>query len=140
MKKEEVKISEELVLNEIEKFVDCWVEKPETRNELKDAYPNIFNSISKGLLVLNEDCVPVYTLANPVKNEDGEITKSYVDFKTRITPTNQARIAKGLNIQLDQLQFGLNCISYIIGEPLAMLDKFSKKDFNTIREISSVFM
>ena len=132
-------INDETALNELELFINEWVEKPEPKSELKEAYPLIFEAITNGNLVLNEN-VPVYSLKNPIKNDDGAISESEINFKTRITPTNQARIGKGLNIQLDQLQYALNCISYIIGKPLAMLDKFSKKDYNTIREIASVFM
>lgn len=140
MKKEENKLSEDLALNDLEKFVNIWVEKPESRHELSTVYSNIFNALLNGNLSFDENYVPTYQLLNPIKNTDGDISNSIINFKTRISPTNQARIAKGLDIKLDQLQFGLNCICYIIGEPLLMLDKFSKKDYNAIREISTVFM
>jgi hypothetical protein len=140
MKKAENVISEEIALNELENFVNEWVEKPEGKDKLKDSYPYIFEALMSGNLIIGEDLVPVYNLIAPIKNEAGEVSKENVNFKTRITPTTQAKLAKGLNIANDQLQFALVCISHIIGEPIIMLDKFRKKDYNTIRELSSVFM
>lgn len=133
-------ISEEIALNELEKFVNEWVDKPESKDKLRESYPHMFDALMVGNLIIDEEKIPVYKLANSIKNDAGEVSKSEVTFKTRISPINQARIGKGLNIQLDQLQYALNCISYIIGEPINMLDKFSKKDYNTVREVSSVFM
>ena len=132
-------ISEEVALNELEAFIHEWVEKPDPKDKLKELYPLILDSLINGNLVLEKN-VPVYKLINPVYNVKGEISISEVTFKTRISPSNQAGLGKGLNIQLDQLQYALNCISYIINEPIAIIDNFSKKDYNTVREISSVFM
>lgn len=133
-------LSEEIALNELESFINEWVEKPESKDKLRETYSNIFDALVSGNLVIDEEKNPVYKLVNPVKNDKGEVAKDEATFKTRISPINQARLGKGLNIQLDQLQFGLNCVCYIISEPINMVDKFSKKDYNAIREIASVFM
>ena len=133
-------ISEELALVELSKFVDMWVDGTVEESELKESYPSIFDAICKGNLVFNDDLEPVYELINPIKNDDGAVSISTVNFKTRITPTNQARLAKGIDIKNDQIQFMLVCIAHIIGQPIAMLDKFSKKDYIAIRELSTVFM
>lgn len=132
-------ISEELALDELEKFIGEWVEKPEPKDKLKEFYPSTLEAIVNGNLVL-ENNVPTYTLVNPVKNVKGEVSISEITFKTRISPSNQASLGKGLNIQLDQLQYALNCISYIVNQPIAIIDNFGKKDYAAIREIASVFM
>lgn len=134
-------MSEELALNELEKFINEWVDKPEAKEKLAEAYPNILDALVSGNLLLDEKNEPIYKLRNPVTTEDGTVVKTEVNFKTRITPTNQARLAKGINVASDQLQFMIVCISHIIGcSVVAELDKFSKKDYNTIREISTVFI
>lgn len=138
MKKEKV-ISEEVALNDLELFVNEWVEKPEPRDRLKEFYPMMLEALVNGDLIL-ENNVPTYTMISPVKNVKGEISVSEITFRTRISPSNQAGLGKGLNIQLDQLQYALNCISYIINQPIAIIDNFSRRDYNTVREISSVFM
>lgn len=138
MMKEKV-ISEDVALNDLELFINEWVEKPEPKDKLKESYPLILEALMSGNLVL-ENNVPAYTMASPVKNVKGEVSVSEITFRTRISPSNQASLGKGLNIQLDQLQYALNCISYIINQPIAIIDNFGKRDYNTIREIASVFM
>lgn len=138
MKKTEV-ISEEIALNDLELFVNEWVEKPEPKDKLKESYPNILEALMSGNLVM-ENNIPAYKLAVPIKNDKGEISISDISFRTRISPSNQASLGRGLNIQFDQLQYALNCISYIINQPIAIIDNFSKRDYATVREIASVFM
>lgn len=138
MKKEKV-ISEEVALIDLESFVNEWVEKPEPKDKLAELYPMMLEALVNGSLVL-ENNVPVYNLVDPVKNVKGEVSISEITFKTRISPSNQASLGKGLNIQFDQLQYALNCISFIINQPIAIIDNFGKRDYNTVREIASVFM
>jgi hypothetical protein len=138
MSKEKV-ISEDVALNDLEAFINEWVEKPEPKDKLAESYPNILESLMDGNLLL-ENKVPVYTLVSPVKNVKGEASVSEITFRTRISPSNQASLGKGLNIQLDQLQYALNCISYIINQPIAIIDNFGKRDYAAVREIASVFM
>lgn len=132
-------ISEEVALNDLELFINEWVEKPESKDKLAESYPMMFEALMSANLVL-ENNTPVYTMVNPVKNVKGEVSVSEITFKTRISPSNQASLGKGLNIQLDQLQYALNCIAYIINQPIAIIDNFSKRDYNTVREIASIFM
>lgn len=137
MEKEKV-MSEELALDELEKFIGEWVEKPEPKDKLKESYPLMLESLISGNLVL-ENNVPLYELIVPVKNVKGEISLSSITFKTRISPVNQANLGKGLNIQLDQLNYILNCVCFIIGQPKEIVDHFRGKDYNTINEIASLF-
>lgn len=144
MKQEKLKnvMSEELALNELEQFINEWVDKPEPKENLAETYPNIFDALMSGNLVLDENKEATYKLITPVKNEDGtSVVKEEVKFKTRITPTNQARLGKGIDINTNQMQFMLICIAHIIGcSVVAELDRFSKKDYKTIREICTVFI
>lgn len=132
-------ISEEVALNDLEAFINEWVEKPEPKENLIEAYPMMFEALTNGSLVL-ENKIPAYKLIVPVKNDKGEVSVSDISFKTRISPINQANLGKGLEIQKDQLTYALNCICYIIGQPKEIVDHFMKKDYNTVREIASVFM
>jgi hypothetical protein len=134
------KINEESALIELESFVNHWAEKPVKNEELKDSYSNILEAICSGNLVINENKEPVYTLLSPIKNDKGEVSVSELNFKTRILPNTQASLSKGIDISKEQLRFMLICIAHIIGQPIQMLDKFSKKDYNTIREVATVFI
>lgn len=138
MSKEKV-ISEDVALNDLELFINEWVEKPEPKDKLIESYPLIFEALMSGNLVL-ENNIPVYKMVTPIKNVKGEVSISELSFRTRISPMNQARLGKGLEIQKDQLQYALNCICYIIDKSPQEVDHFGKRDYNTVREIASVFM
>ena len=132
-------ISEELVLNELESFIQEWVEKPFKRKDLKDVFSKTYSALESGNLTLIDN-VPTYKLNTPIKDEDGEEAITEVNFQTRIVPSEQAKLGKGIDIFNDELEFQLRSISYIIGQPKAIIDKFNKKDYNTIREVASFFL
>lgn len=132
-------ISEEVALNDLELFVNEWSEKPVEKDKLKESYPMALEALISGNLVI-EDNLPLYKLVVPVKNSKGEVSITDITFKTRISPVNQANLGKGLNIQTDQLNYVLNCVCYIIDQPKAIVDHFRAKDYNTISEISTLFM
>ena len=134
------KISDENALVELGEFVNFWSEKPSENEAIKEINQNIFTAICTGNLVINENKEPVYTLVNPIKNDKGEVSISEVSFKTRILPNTQASLSKGVDISKEQLRFMLICIAHIIGQPTQMLDKFSKRDYNAIREIATLFI
>lgn len=138
MKKENV-ISEDVALNDLELFINEWVDKPEPKDKLIESYPMIFDALMSGNLVI-ENNIPTYKMVAPVKNDKGEVSISELTFKTRISPINQANLAKGLEIRTDESNYALNCLCYIIGKTKQEVDHFRQKDFGTIREISSLFM
>jgi len=133
-------ISDENALNELELFINEWLEKPEDKDKIQESFPYIFEALTSGNLIIDDNQIPKFNLYRPIKNDDGEISVSEINFKTRIVPSTQAKLGKGLIVGKDQLQYGLNCISYITGQPIAMIDKFNKKDYSTIREIASLFI
>ena len=132
-------ISEELVLNELESFIQEWVEKPFERKDLKEAFSKTYSALESGNLPLIDN-VPTYKLNTPIKDKDGEDAIKEINFITRIVPSEQAKLAKGIDIFNDELEFQLRSISYIIGQPKSIIDKLSKKDYNTIREVASFFL
>lgn len=138
MKNKEL-VNEEVALNELEVFINEWVENPEPKDKLKEFYPNMFEALVNGNLVI-EDKKPTYNLVKPVENTKGEVSVSTLNFRTRVSPVNQANLAKGLNLQTDELNYALNCICYIIDQPKAIVDHFRQKDYSTVREICSLFM
>lgn len=134
-------MSEEMALNELERFINEWVDKPEPKEKLADSYPNILSGLISGNLIFDEKNEPTYTLRNPVTSEDGNIIKKEVKFKTRILPSTQESLSKGVDLSKDQVRFMNICIAHICGCTVkSEIDLFSKKDFNTIREISTVFI
>jgi hypothetical protein len=106
---------------------------------LKETYPDVLEAIVDGYLSFDEDGLPILKLKQPIKSESGNVVLSEVTFKTRIKPTALASIAKGIDLKNDALTLQLKMISYIIDQPVAMLDKFGRYDYDVINQVSTVF-
>jgi hypothetical protein len=132
-------ISEEVALQELESFVNTFVKKPVGIEMLKETYPDMLDAIVDGYLSFDEDGLPILKLKQPIKSESGNIVLSEITFKTRIKPTALASIAKGIDLKNDALTLQLKMVSYIIDQPVAMLDKFGKYDYDVINQVSTVF-
>jgi hypothetical protein len=134
-------ISEENALQELSIFISKWVKRPPKDEELADTYPDILDALMSGHLVIDSETqVPVYNLVHPVLNDKGEVSKSVVNFKTRIKPNAKANLASGINLQKDAALYGLVVISHIIGCTRMELDKFENIDYDVISQLSTVFM
>jgi len=132
-------INKEVAITEMQSFVERWTyEKPE-RWKVEEDYPQVLKAIEKGILVFDEDSQPIYTLAFPIKTDEGNDAVSKIEFRTRIKPTDLANITKGLNVAKQQVEYTLRCLSYITGQNRVMLDKFDKFDYKAIEQISTVF-
>jgi len=138
MKKQEV-ISKDVALEDLEKFINSFVKKPVASTELEDNYPGVLEAIMDGYLSFDENQNPKFKLKNPIKDEAGNDAVSEVTFRTRIKPTQLADLAKGLHPQKEVFTLQLRMTSYIIDAPVAMLDKFSRYDYDVISQVASVF-
>lgn len=133
-------ISKDVALVELENFVNKFVKKPVSFDELEDTYPDVLEAIMDGLLVFDENQNPTFKLKYPVKGEEsGNVVLDSLTFKTRIKPTELANIAKGLNPQKEVFTLQLKMTSFIIDQPIAMLDKFERYDYDVISQVASVF-
>jgi hypothetical protein len=82
----------------------------------------------------------VIVFYNPIKNDAGDVSKSFVEFKTRIKPTVKADLAGGINLQKDVAKYSLVVIAHIIGVTVRELDKFESEDYDVISQLATVFM
>lgn len=146
MSTELAKISEENALEEMRQFVGRY-KKRELRQEiltdehLLDQYPDAVYAVMDGFLVFDGDGKPKLTLREPLKTKEKNDSLSIkeITFKDRIKPSDQTRLMKGINIQTNAAMFALKMISYIIDQPIAVLDLMDKEDYATIQQICSVF-
>lgn len=135
----QVAVSKEVALDDLEKFVNRFVKRPEPKNKLEKIYPDVLDAIMDGYLSFDEEMNPKLKLKFPIKAESGTVVLEDITFKTRIKPTTLASLAKGLHPQEEVFQLQLNMTSYIIDQPVAMLDKFERYDYDVITQIASVF-
>ena len=140
MENEEHVVEREIAVKEIQKFVEKFDDKKKKEDEIENDYPHVIEAVCQGLLVFSGDSIPKFKLKYPIKNEEGEIAVTDVDFRTRIKPGDLANIMKGLDIAKNQIEYTLRCLSYIIKQPKAMLDKFEKFDYKVIEQVSTVFL
>lgn len=132
-------ISKEIALNDLEVFVNKFVKKPVAKEELEETYPDVLDAIMDGYLSFDEAGLPVLKLKDPIKNESGDVAVSEIKFRTRIKPTVLADLAKGLHPQKEVFTLQLRMTSYIIDQPVQMLDKFERYDYDVINQVATVF-
>lgn len=134
-------ISEEVALQELKLFIHKWVKRPCKDDQLAEEYTDILEAIKNGNLVIDSVTKePIYTLVEPIKNDEGNISKSTVEFKTRIKPTTKANLAEGLDLKKQVARYSLVIISHVIGCTVNELDRFDKEDYDVISSIAMLFM
>ena len=134
-----IAVSKEVALEELESFVNKFVKKPVPSNELEESYPDVLDAIMDGYLSFDESGLPKLKLKSPIKSENDQVVLADVTFRTRIKPTTLADLAKGLHPQKEVFTLQLKMTSYIIDQPVAMLDKFDRYDYDVISQVASVF-
>lgn len=139
MEKKKTVINKEVALNDLEQFVNRFVKKPVEKEELEGVYPDILDAIVDGYLSFDASGVPLLKLKEPIKNEAGDVSLSEINFRTRIKPTTLAELAKGLQPQKEVFTLTLRMTAYIVDQPLMMLDKFGRYDYDVISSVASVF-
>lgn len=134
------KLTNEQAVKEVQKFVEKYDDKKKEDWEIENDYPHVIEALKLGLLSFNEESKPFYKLKYPIKNEEGEVSVTDIDFRTRIKPNDLANVMKGLDISKNQIEYTLRCLSYITKQPKAMLDRFEKFDYKVIEQVSTVFL
>lgn len=134
-------ISEDVAFEELKSFIHKWVKRPCKDEQLTDEYVDIFEAIKTGNLIIDSETkVPVYTLISPISNEQGGVSRSTVEFKTRIKPTAKASLAEGLDLKKQVARYSLVIIAHVIGCTVNELDRFDKEDYDVISSIAMLFM
>lgn len=130
-------LSDDIAIQEIKTFLSDYLD---AEFDVKKDYPKVLDAVVTGRLILSDDG-PIYNLIKPINESSDEFKVSELKFKTRILPNTMASLAKGIDLKNDAVKYSLVCISHIIGMASVMeLDKFSKKDYGLIQELSTVFM
>lgn len=131
-------ISKEVALVDLENFVNTFAKKPVDPKKLEELYPDVLDAIMEGLFSF-ENNIPKLKLKEPIKTDSGEPFLSEIEFKTRIKPSVKAELGKGLSIQVDILTYQLKMTAYIIGQPIAIIDKLSPFDYDAVSQICGAF-
>jgi len=139
MENENYKVSEEVAIADVKQYVDGITDKDLKLDEVRDTYPRLVKAVMLGLVVLEDDEPPVYTLKEPVKNPAGETTITEIKFKSRISVSDLKSMGKGLDMKKDSIEFGIRCMAHLVDQPVAILDKLGRFDYKFIEEITPLF-
>ncbi len=137
MKNQEFKpvISKELAIQEVGEYLSDYVNGV---FDVENDYPNILNAVMFGRLSF-KDGVSTYKLIEPI-NSGTEFAQNEVTFKTRVKPSDTARLAKGIDLKNDTVKYGLVVTAHVVGlASYYELDNFCKKDYLLIQELAPVF-
>lgn len=144
MKTEKKAISEEVAIQELTEFLKKYKKREfrkglMTRDKILDEYPNVIDALMDGLLIFNDKQEPKLTLREPIEAKDKDLGVYEVTFRTRIRPSDQARIMDGLNLQTQQAKYVIKFLSYVADLSQGEIDLLDKEDYDTINQIASVF-
>lgn len=133
-------VSKEIAVQELQSFVEKWDDKKKEDWQIEQDYPDVLKAMQLGLLVLDKDLKPKYTLRYPILTDEQNVALGEVEFRTRIRPQQLSDIMKGLDIGKNQIEYTLRCFSFLTQQPKAMIDKLEKFDYKVIDQISTVFL
>lgn len=133
------KIDETVAIADFREFYAKHNRKPIEDEKILEQYPDVIEAIKLGNLDLTGN-QPIYNLVNPILNDNSNPEITSVSFKTRILPSEQRSISKGIDVAKDKLLFVHKCYAHIIGQPVQMLDKFYKEDYAVVEQVSALFI
>jgi hypothetical protein len=133
-------VSKEIAIKEMQGFVEKWDDQTKEDYQIEQDYPQVIKAIQLGLLVIDDEKKPTYSLKSPIKTDEGSVALSEISFRTRIKPDDMVQISKGLNIGQQQIEYTLRCFAYITSQPKAMLNKLEKFDYKVIEQLCTIFL
>jgi hypothetical protein len=135
----ENQISEEVAISELSEFIKHFTRKKLGSEELQEQFPDVIEAVMQGVLVLDKES-PKLELIEEITGEGGSSFLKSVNFKTRLLPSDQRKMANGVDLKKDGLLYAHKCMAHIISQPIAILDKLSKVDYKAIEQLSSLFI
>lgn len=138
MKKQEIKINKEIAIEELKSYLSNFVDG---EIDVEKEYPKSLQALMNGNLTIDDNTLEASYKLLEVVNPGTEFQMESVTFKTRVKPSDTARLAKNIDLKNDAVRYGLVVTAHIIGlASYVELDHFCKKDYQLIQELSSVFM
>lgn len=128
------KISKELAVLEIEKWLDFKKVKPKKREAYKDAIESLTDYVAEGILVLNEDFSLTQNLDFPIGIE--KQFKS-LDYKARIDVSTLQRQMSGVSTGDGRI---LATIAALTGQEKAIVSKMDTEDYSVASSIAVFFL
>lgn len=134
------KVAEEVAVGEVKEFIEYHLDEEIEADQVSKDYKEMVKAVMRGNLNLEDKDAPSLILLKPIKFESGAIDTGEVKFLTRVTKSQLAAMAKGMDLQKDALSFANKITAYIIQQPsVPMLDKYGKGDIKIIDQMVGLF-
>lgn len=135
----------EIAKKELKDFLSIHLKKEFRKGKLtdekiEDDYPDVLDAIQDGLLFFDEKNKPTYSLRYPLKNEDGEVSVSVIEFRSRIKGADRIVLMNGIDPKKQLGDYMIKVISYMTQlDSNSLVKKLEKEDFEVLNQICSVF-
>lgn len=143
---EQNKISRKVALQEMKDFLGKHKKKEVkkgkwTDDKIEEGFEDCIDAIQEGNLVFKEGLKPVYTLQDPLyqNDENDKLMVKEVNFRARIKEADRMTVMDGLDVSKQQGTYALKMISYISKLGLTDIKHLEKDDYTVISQICSVF-
>ena len=136
-------ISTELAVSELKKFLKTHLLKEDRRGKLTDEfieeeYADVLFAIEEGNLVF-VDNKPVFTLFEPLLNDEGQPSVTEISFRARIKGADKVMLMNGIDPKKQLGDYMIKIISFITQQPQPLVKRFGQQDFDVLNQICSVF-
>jgi len=147
MTKEQIKtkkVAREVAINDLRAFLKIHLPKQFKRGKLtdekiEDDYINVIDAIEDGDLIFDDHKKPIYTLVSPIRNNEGDISISSINFRARIKGADKTVLMNGIDPNKQLGDYMIKVISYITQLESGLVKKLDKEDFEVLNQICSVF-
>ena len=134
------KVAQEVAVNEVKEFIEYHLDEEITPEQVEKDYWDVVKAVMRANLNLSDKDAPVLTLLKPIKSESGQFDSDTVKFRTRITKSQLANLAKGMDLQKDGLTFANRMTAFFIHQDsVPMLDLYGKFDMKVIDQLVGLF-
>jgi len=134
------KVAQEVAVTEVKEFIEYHLDEEISEEQVEKDYWDVVKYVMRADLDLSDKDAPVLKLRKPIKSESGEIVVETVKFRTRITKSQLANLAKGMDLQKDGLTFANRMTAFFIQQDsVPMLDLYGKFDMKVIDQLVGLF-
>lgn len=132
------KISKEQAIKEIQDLVFEHTFETKTNDEIEKDYPQLIKAVVEGKMVFGDK--PTLELYKPITDDDGNVTTSIIEFKTRIKPLAMASLTKGVDMSKETYMAVILMNCHLSGLPKGLYDNLSKIDEKIVSQLCSIFL
>ena len=133
-------VAEEVAIGEVKAFIEYHLDETIEAEQVKKDYWDVVKAVMRGNLNIADMDAPVLKLLKPIKKEGGAIDTDEVKFRTRITKSQLASLAKGVDFVKDSLSFANRMTAFFIQQDsVPMLDLYGKHDLKVIDQLTGLF-